>query len=40
MMIASGTLVHSVAIYAYFDANDDVAVVALDVALRAGDELR
>ena len=39
MMIASGTLVHSVAIYAYVNANDDVAVVALDVALRTGDEL-
>ena len=39
MMIAAGTLVHSVAIYAYTDANDDVAVVALDIALRTGDEL-
>ena len=39
MMIAAGTLVQSVAIYAYLDANDDVVVVALDVALHAGDEL-
>lgn len=34
MMIAAGALVHSVALYAYLDAHDDVAVVALDVALR------
>ena len=39
MMIATGTLMHSVALYAYVDANDDVAVVALDVAMRTGDEL-
>ncbi len=39
MLIATGTLVHSVAIYAYIDENDDVAVVALDIALRTGDEL-
>ena len=39
MMIASGTLVYSVAIYAHLDANDDVAVVALDVGLRTGDGL-
>ncbi len=39
MMIATGTLVHSVAIYAYIDANDDVVVVALDIALHTGDEL-
>lgn len=38
MLIATGTLVRSVAIYAYVDANDDVAVVALDMALRTGDE--
>lgn len=39
MMIGAGTLVHSVAIYAYIDANDDVAAIALDIALRTGDEL-
>ena len=39
LMIAAGALVHSVALYAYLDANDDVAVVALDVELRNGDEI-
>jgi hypothetical protein len=39
IMISAGTLAHSVALYAYVDANDDVAVIALDIALRTGDEL-
>ena len=39
MMIAAGTLVQSVAIYAYLDANDDVVVVALDLDSHSGDEL-
>ena len=39
MLIATGTLVHTVAIYAYLDENDDVVVIALDIPVGTGDEL-
>lgn len=35
VLIGSCTLVHAVAIYAYLDSDDDVAVIAIDIQLSA-----